>query len=92
MQGQVPGPNDGSVNRTACAVTNNADGVLDCCGREVTIQVQNCGSFVLYYLYSAPICPMAYCVGEQSVYVTSCGVLGWRVATVCRMLWRVVGS
>ncbi|XP_070213298.1 von Willebrand factor D and EGF domain-containing protein-like [Littorina saxatilis] len=63
----IPGPSDGIVNCTTCSVTNNANGGGSCCGQEVTILVRNCGNFVLYYLYSTPSCPLAYCVDAGPV-------------------------
>ncbi|XP_025080059.1 von Willebrand factor D and EGF domain-containing protein-like [Pomacea canaliculata] len=61
MNGQLPLPNEGVVNRSACAVITNAAGQLDCCGQEVLIQVRNCGDFVVYCLHNTPGCSMAYC-------------------------------
>nr|KAG5690109.1 hypothetical protein BaRGS_010700 [Batillaria attramentaria] len=33
---------------------------------EITLQLQNCGDFVVYCLYNTPACAMAYCVDMQA--------------------------
>ncbi|KAK7474393.1 hypothetical protein BaRGS_00034347, partial [Batillaria attramentaria] len=39
---------------------------FSCGTQEITLQLQNCGDFVVYCLYNTPACAMAYCVDMQA--------------------------
>ncbi|XP_056015360.1 uromodulin-like [Ostrea edulis] len=60
LNGTLPAVSEGSVTRTACKV-----GFSDCCSREYSIQIRNCGSFYAYCLGALDLCPERYCFGEH---------------------------
>ncbi|XP_025079699.1 von Willebrand factor D and EGF domain-containing protein-like [Pomacea canaliculata] len=67
MRGTHPSTNDGIQTRQACAnFQNGGASYIECCGQTMDIRVKNCGKFFVYYLYSVPACPMAYCAGKDA--------------------------
>lgn len=51
-----PMPQDGRVKRSVCF---HLEG--ECCKEKISIQVRNCGKFMVYFLPPTPRCPLKYC-------------------------------
>ncbi|CAH3188447.1 unnamed protein product [Porites lobata] len=56
LNGDHPMPQDGRVKRRVCF---HLEG--ECCKEKISIQVRNCGKFMVYFLPPAPRCPLKYC-------------------------------
>ena len=56
LKGSHPTVIGQKVSQTVCFHYYN-----NCCQRQITVQVINCGSYYVYYLPNVPFCNMAYC-------------------------------
>ncbi|XP_013418858.1 oncoprotein-induced transcript 3 protein [Lingula anatina] len=56
INGTYPAPEDGAVDRQACAHWPG-----DCCRWSMKVRVRNCGGVFLYYLPTTSDCWLAYC-------------------------------
>ncbi|XP_074606880.1 uncharacterized protein LOC141859887 [Acropora palmata] len=56
MNGNHPNVEDGIVKRQVCF-----HGYSNCCHRTTTIDVRNCGAYVVYRLTKVPTCRLRYC-------------------------------
>ena len=56
MNGNHPNVEDGIVKRQVCF-----HGYSKCCHRTTTIDVRNCGAYVVYRLTKVPTCRLRYC-------------------------------
>lgn len=56
LNGDHPMPLDGRVKRIVCF---HLEG--ECCKEKISIQLRNCGKFMVYFLPPTPRCPLKYC-------------------------------
>ena len=56
LKGDHPMPQDGRVKRSVCF---HLEG--ECCKEKISIEVRNCGKFMVYFLPPTPRCPLKYC-------------------------------